>query len=103
MRYCVLSTGGVASVAGTTSGTQDWNYQSIVSVPASQASFIFGENCEVIARRGVMSGLNATASPIFLECSIMTAPTNSHNVFIHSMQDVIYVHDVHSGDVQARL
>ena len=101
-RYCVLSVGGTASSSATAAGTQDANYI-IGSDPAKQSSFIFGENMEVIARRGVMSGLNATSAPVFLECNISSPPTNSHNVYIQAMMDVIYIHDVKTGDIQCRL
>ena len=101
-RYCILSAGGTASSGTTGAGTQDY-YYSVGSDPTKLASFIFGENVEIIARRGVMSGLNATSAPIFLECNVSTANTNSHNVYVQAMMDVIYVHDVNSGDVQARL
>ena len=39
------------------------------------SQFIFGECLEVCARRGLLSGLNCTSAPIFLELNIATAPT----------------------------
>ena len=102
-RYCVLSTGGTASVAGTAANTQAWEYQNILSSGAAQSSFIFGENVEVCAKKSVMSGLNCTSAPIFLECNIATAVTNTHNVYVQGMIDVIYVHNVQTGDVQVRM
>ena len=99
-RYCVLSGQGAISVAGTTSGTQAWDYQ---QNSTAQSSFIFGENVEVCAKRGVMSGLNCTSAPIFLECNIATATTSVHNVYVQAMIDVIYIHNVQTGDVQVRM
>ena len=100
-RYCVLATGGVATGATTTAGTQEWNY-SALSAPDKQASFIFGENVEICARRGVMSGLNCTSAPIFLECYISAAPTNSTNAIVQAMMDCVYILDTNSGDLQVR-
>lgn len=102
-RYCVLSAGGTVSAAGTTAGTQAYEYQNNTTSATAQSSFIFGQNCEIIARRGLMSGLNATSAPIFLECNIATANTNSHNIYVQGMIDVIYIHNVVTGDVQVRM
>jgi hypothetical protein len=102
-RYCVLSGQGTVSAAGTTAGTQAWDYQNNTTSVTAQSSFIFGENTEVCAKRGVMSGLNCTACPIFLECNISTATTAVHNVYVQGMIDVIYVHNVQTGDVTCRM
>ena len=102
-RYCVLSTGGMASVVGTTAGTQAWEYQNLTTSATALSSFIFGENVEVCAKRGVMSGLNCTSAPIFLEANISAANTNTHNIYVHAMIDVIYIHNVQTGDVQVRM
>ena len=98
-RYCVLSTGGTSSTAATTAGIQAWEYQNTTTSSTAQSSFIFGENTEVIARRGVLSGLNCTSAPVFLECNVSVANTNTHNIYITSMIDVIYIHNVQTGDV----
>jgi len=102
-RYCVLSKNGSVSVAGTTQGTQAWDYQNNTTSATAQSSFIFGENVEVCAKRGVMSGLNCTSAPIFLECNIATSTASVHNIYIQGMIDVIYVHNVQTGDVQVRM
>jgi len=102
-RYCVLSGQGSVSVAATTAGSQAWDYQRNTTDPKEQSSFIFGENVEVCAKRGVMSGLNCTSAPIFLECNIATATTAVHNVYVQGMIDVIYIHNVQTGDVQVRM
>jgi hypothetical protein len=102
-RYCILSTGGAASIATTAAGTQAWEYQSVLSNGKALASFIFGENVEVCAKRGVMSGLNCTSAPIFLEANLAAANTNTHNIYVQGMIDVIYIHNVQTGDVQVRM
>jgi hypothetical protein len=86
LAYCKLSAGGTAQGLGITS--QDYNW-SLASDPVTQALFIFGTNTEVGARRGVLSGLNCNATPIFVEMTIATAPTNSHNVFVIAQLDQI--------------
>ena len=40
---------------------------------------------------------------IFLKCNIATAITNTHNVYVQGMIDVIYAHNVQTGDVQVRM
>ena len=70
-RYCVLSSNGTISAAVTTANTQAWDYQNKTTPATAQSSFIFGENVEVCAKRGVMSGLNCTSAPIFLECILL--------------------------------
>ena len=102
-RYCVLSGQGAASVVGTTAGTQAWDYQNNTTSSTAQSSFIFGENVEVCAKRGVMSGLNCTSAPIFLEANISTATTAVHNVYVQSMIDVIYIHNVQTGTIDVRM
>ena len=102
-RYCILSSCGTASAAATTAGTQAWDYQTVLSNPLAQASFIFGENVEVVAKRGVMSGLICTSAPIFLEANLAVANTNTHNIYVQSMIDVIYIHNIQTGDVQVRM
>ena len=102
-RYCVLSAGGTVSTAGTTAGTQAWEYQTLLTSALAQSSFIFGENCEVVAKRGVMLGLNCTSAPIFLECNLAAANTNTHNIYVQAMIDVIYVHNVQTGSVDVRM
>lgn len=100
-RYCILSQGGTASSA-TTTPIQDWNYRYVTSSSTSQSSFILAQNTEIIAKRGLMSGVNASQAPIFLELNIASAPTNSHNVYIHAMLDCVYIHDVVTGEISVR-
>jgi len=98
-QYCKLAAGGSAS--GLTSTTQD-GYWNLGTVGYALSSFIFGENVEVCARRGLLSGLNATSAPIFLEMNIAAALTNNVNVYVQAMIDHIIIHDVKSGDIQIR-
>ena len=102
-RYCILSSQGTASVATTAANTQAWEYQNKTTSATAQASFIFGENVEVCAKRGVMSGLNCTSAPIFLECNIATTTTTAHNVYVQGMIDVIYIHNVQTGEVSVKM
>ena len=99
--YCRLSTGGTAQ-ALTVGGTQEYSCNTGGDTVNVQSQFIFGECLEVVAKRGLLSGLNCTSSPIFLEMNIAAAPTNSHNVYFIAMIDDVIIHDVRSGDVQIR-
>jgi hypothetical protein len=99
--YCKLSAGGTAS--GTTlGGTQDANY-TIGTVATSLSQFIYGENLEVVAKRGLMSGLSCVNAPVFLEVNVSTAPTNAQQVYVHAMLDAVYIHNVRTGDIQVRM
>lgn len=98
--YCKLSAGGAA--AGLTSTTTDFNY-TIGSSASAQSQFIFGVNTETIMRKGLLSGYNCTAAPIFLEANLAAAVTNSNTLFGIAMIDTILIHDVRSGDIQVRV
>ncbi|MFY8160714.1 MAG: hypothetical protein ACOVNU_05240 [Candidatus Kapaibacteriota bacterium] len=98
--YCKLSAGGTAK--GLTNSTQAYDW-SVDTSAVRLANFFYGENLEVIARRGVMSGINCNSSPVFLELNIASAPTNAHNVYVTAQMDCIYVHDVMSGDINVRI
>lgn len=105
-QYCRLAQGGTAQ-ALTVGGTQDYNW-STNNVAAGTAvaqlcQFIYGENLEVCARRGLMSGLNASSAPVFVELNISSAPTNAQQVYVMAMLDQILIHDVRSGDIQVRI
>lgn len=100
LKYCVLSTGGVAS--GLTSTTQD-AYWSLADDGISQACFIWGCNLEDVAKRGVMSGLNINSASGYVELNIASAPTYAHTVYCIGMCDSIFVIDARSGDVQVRV
>lgn len=103
--YCRLSAGGTISgltTANTRGSTQEFNWNMINAIN-TQAQFIFGENVEVCARRGLLSGLNCTSAPIFCELNIATAPTNSHTLYVQAMLDHVIIHDVKSGDIQVRI
>jgi hypothetical protein len=99
--YCKLSAGGTAS--GTTlGGTQDANY-TLGTVATGLAQFFYGENVEVVAKRGLMSGISCVNAPVFLEVNSSTAPTNAQQVYIHAMLDSVFIHDVRTGDIQVRM
>jgi len=103
LRYCKLSAGGTASITtGVTSTSQDANY-SLSSVATSQCQFFMGYCLEVCAKRGILSGMNCSSAPIFIENNIATAVTNAHLVYVMAMIDCIFIHDLSSGDISVRL
>jgi hypothetical protein len=99
--YCKLSAGGTAQ-ALTVGATQDY-YWNLGTAAASLAQFIYGENLEICARRGLMSGLNCQSAPVFVELNTSAAPTNAQQVYVIAMLDCVYIHDVANGDIQVRI
>ena len=99
--YCRLSAGGTAQSL-TNGGVQDYQW-SVGSNAWIQQQFIFGECMEVCARRGLLSGLNCTTSPIFVEMTLASAPTNSHTCYVQAMLDHVVIHDVKSGSISVRI
>ena len=55
------------------------------------------------ARRGLLSGLNCTSAPIFVEMNIAATPTNAHTLHTIAMLDQVLIHDVNSGDISVRI
>lgn len=100
--YCRLPEGGNAK-SFIVNSAQDYNYTNTKSLVPSQDLFIWGQNLEVVAKKGVLSGLNASSAPIFVEMNIGSAPTNAHNMIVIAMQDSILIHNVITGDLQVRL
>jgi len=100
-QYAKLAAGGTAQ-AVTVGATQAFIYN-LGSAQTALCQFLYGEDLEVVARRGLMSGLNCNSAPVFVEMNIATAPTNAQILFVHALSDVVYIHDVASGDVQVRL
>ena len=101
-QYCKLSANATLDNGLAVGGTQNY-YWSKGSSSTKQSQFIFGVNTEVVAKRGIMSGVNATSAPIFLEGSVATNLTNSHNVYMTALIDHILIHDITNGDIQVRL
>lgn len=101
-QYCRLSAGGTAQSL-TVGGTQEYSWTVGTDLVEAQSLFIFGENVEVCARRGLLSGLNCTSAPIFVEMNLSAAPTNSHTMYVMAMIDQVLIHDVRSGDIQVRV
>jgi len=99
--YCKLSAGGTAQGL-TNGGVQDYQW-SVGSNAWSQQQFIFGTCMEIVARRGLLSGLNCTTSPIFLEMNISTPPTNTHTTYVQAMLDHVVIHNVKDGSIQIRI
>lgn len=100
-QYCKLSAGGTAQ-AVTVGGTQEY-YWNLGSSNLSMCQFIYGEDLEVIARRGLMSGLNCNSAPVFIEFNITVAPTNPQTVYVHALIDQVLIHDYATGDIQVRM
>jgi len=100
-QYCKLAAGGTAQ-AVTVGATQAY-FWNLGSVQTGLCQFIYGEDLEVVARRGLMSGLNCNSAPVFVEFNAATAPTNAQVLYVHALSDVIYIHDTSSGDVQVRM
>ena len=101
-QYCKLSAVTGMAQDLTVGGSQEYSWNK-GSSPASQSQFIFGENVEVVARRGLLSGLNCTSAPIFVEMNTAIAPTNGHTMYCIAMLDQVLVHDIHTGDIQVRI
>jgi hypothetical protein len=103
--YCRLAVGGTAS--GTTlGGTQDANYALMaanVSAVSQQCQFLYGENLEIVSKKGLFSGISCVNAPVFLEINTSTAPTNGQQVYIHAMIDSVFIHDVRTGEIQVRM
>ena len=99
--YCKLAAGGTAQ--GATVGNSQAYYWNLGSVQTGLCQFIYGEDLEVVARRGLMSGMNCNSAPVFVEFNVASAPTNSQNLYVHALGDVVYIHDVVTGDVQVRM
>jgi hypothetical protein len=98
-QYCKLSAGGTnqSLVVGS---TQSYEYTTGAAVD-KLCSFIIGQNVEVVARNSLVSGINTQSSNVFLEVNVASAPTNSHAVYITSMNDVIYEHDIATKTIRA--
>lgn len=99
--YCKLAAGGTAQ--GATVGNSQAYYWNLGSVQTGLCQFIYGEDLEIVSRRGLMSGLNCNSAPVFVEFNVATAPTNSQNLYVHALGDVVYIHDIVTGDVQVRM
>jgi hypothetical protein len=103
LRYCKLAAGGTATLtSGVTSTSQDANY-TLSSVATAQCQFFMGYCLEVCAKRGILSGLNCSSAPVFVENNIATGPTNAQLVYVMAMIDCIFIHDVSTGDISVRL
>jgi len=99
-RYCKLAKGGNTPAETSTSTDRNYSLDSIVS---AQCQFFMGYCCEVVAKRGILSGLNCSSAPVFVENNIATAPTNAQLVYVMAMIDCIFIHDVSSGDISVRM
>ena len=101
-QYCKLAANATTSQLLTVGNTQAY-FWNLGSNNNGLCQFIYGEDIEVCARRGLMSGLNCNSAPVFVELNVPTAPTNAQQVYIHALGDVVYIHDYNTGDVQVRM
>lgn len=99
-RYCKLAKG--ATAPGFTSTSQDANY-TLGSSATIQSQFFMGYCLEVCAKRGLLSGLNCSSAPVFVENNIATSVTNAQLVYVMSMIDCIFIHDISTGDITVRM
>ena len=80
--------------------TQEYSWNSGNDSVVALSQFMFGECLEVCARRGLLSGLNCTSSPIFLEMNIANSNTSIHNVYFIAMIDHVIVHNIRDGSIE---
>ena len=99
-QYCKLSAGGTAQSLTNTQQAWEWN---LGTSPNTCAQYIFAEDVEIIAKRGLLSGINTVAVPVFLEMNVASPPTNNHTVYIIAMCDQIMCHDILSGEISVRI
>lgn len=99
-RYCKLARGGTTPAESSTS--TDRNY-SLSSSATAQCQFFIGYCLEVCAKRGLLSGLNCSSAPVFIEQNLAVACTNAQLMYVIAMIDCIFIHDVSSGDISVRL
>jgi hypothetical protein len=98
--YCKLSAGGTNQGFGVAS-TQDYNWNT-GSDPFNQSRFFIGENLEVCAKKGLLTGINATSAPMFFECNIAQTPTNAHTIYFIVAIDHIIIHNHEDGTLETR-
>jgi hypothetical protein len=99
-RYCKLARGGTAPA--DTSTSTDRNY-SLSSSATAQCQFFMGYCLEVCAKRGLLSGLNCSSAPVFIEQNLAASCSNAQLIYVIAMIDCIFIHDVSSGDISVRL
>jgi hypothetical protein len=100
-QYCKLGAGATAQGL-TVGGTQayEWN---LGSSGSTQCQFFYGENLEVVSKKNILSGMNCTSAPIFVEMNIASVPTNAYTVYTIAMIDTILVHNTRDGDISVRV
>lgn len=70
----------------------------------SLAGGMFGYNLEKVSKFGLMDGLNLNAGQTYLEANLGSASlTNANTLFFISKQDVIFVLDGRTGEIQVRM
>jgi hypothetical protein len=100
-QYCKICNGGTAT-SFTNGATQDYLW-SLTSGIDQQCAYLFGVNTETVSRRGIFSGLNCLTSPIFLELNIANALGNTVTAYTTALLDVVYIHNVISGNISVRV
>ena len=102
-QYMKLAVGGTAAIVAAPLGTTQAFQYNLGSTNSALCQFIYGEDLEIVARRGLMSGMNCNSAPVFVEFNIASAVTNPQTLFVHALSDVVYIHDCATGDVQVRM
>ena len=80
--------------------TQKYSWNSGNDSVTALSQLIFSECLETCARRGLLSVLNCTSSPIFLEMNIATAATYLHNIYFIAIIDYVTVDNIHDGSIE---
>jgi hypothetical protein len=93
-----------AGVNGT-SGESRWIAQAgSTSSLKALGTFNLGEDLRVASSSVILDGYDMSQSAShFLEMNIVTAPTNNINISFISAQDIIYVVDLMTGNIEARV
>lgn len=102
-QYCRLAPGGTTTTFATT--TQDYYWSSVVDsadTTTNLSTFLLGLNMEIIAKHGLMSGVNCSLSPVFAEFNLASQPTYASSVYFMTLIDTVYILEVQSGMISVR-
>lgn len=100
--YCRASASSLAASLPAVTPTLNYidsRYNAGTSA-AYMSNFYLGQSFDVIARRGIRSGVNLQSAKCFLNL-VNLALTNSQTVYVMSMIDTFFEHDVETWDVKA--
>ena len=103
--YCVLSRSATGAASGLTSTDQDASYILCTTTVATDRiiSFHLGLNTEIFSRWGLMSGINCSSAPVFVDLQTKLATTYAHSVYCISMVDMVFIHNLSTGLISVRM